>query len=282
MKNILSIDLESWIHFYEDALKIKKLSSLERKKGDNHYIEVVLKKILDLLDAYNQKATFFIVSEIDEWYPESIQEIKKRGHEIGYHTHTHSLLRNADILERELLLSKKFIRKFKPKGFRAPQIYLTKDATAHLENHGFTYSSSTYDDYALVQYGELTEIPVSAISYRKKILEKSLPKQLTFKMLFNKLPFGSGLFIALFGTNISKQINKLNKKGIPAIIFIHPWQMYQPNEIKSLKFKLRILLKNPLCLPYTRNILRSMGNLFKQYQFTSFQQYYHGQRTILG
>ncbi len=281
MKNILSIDTESWIHFYEDALKIKKISSEKRKEIDNGYIKEAISNILDILDKYNQKATFFVVAEIHNWYPKIIEKIKKRGHEIGYHTHTHPILKEAAILEEELLLSKKFIKKFKPIGFRAPQIYLTEDAMPILEKKGFKYSSSSYDKYVISKYNNILEIPVSVISIKSQLFKKNLPKQLTFKLLFSKIPFGSGLFISLLGQKISRFIRKLNKKGIPAILFIHPWQLYQTREINSLKFRLNIILKNPLCLPYTKNIYKSMEKLLKEHKFTSFQDYY-GQQRILG
>ncbi len=273
MKNILSIDTESWIHFYEDALK-KKFSSAERKKLDRGYTKRAINDILNLLDKYNQKATFFIVAEIYEWYPKIIEEIENRGHEIGYHTHTHPILKEAAILERELALSEKFIKKFKPRGFRAPQIYLTEDAIKTLEKYGFTYSSSSYDEYQITKYGKIIEIPVSVISWKKKQFSKKLPKPLSMKMLLHKIPVGSGLFIALFGYYVSALIKNLNKKGVPAIIFIHPWQLYQPEDIKSFSFKLRLLARNPLCIPYTINILRSMEKIFKDNRFTSFKQFY--------
>ncbi len=45
--------------------------------------------ILDVLDKYNVKTTFFLVNIWLEDYPEMAQEIAKRGHEIGLHSATH-------------------------------------------------------------------------------------------------------------------------------------------------------------------------------------------------
>jgi len=276
MKNILSIDTESWIHFYEDALKIKKFTSAERKRLDRGYVKKAIQSLLTLLERYNQKATFFIVAEIYEWYPEAIEEIRKRGHEIAYHTHTHPLLKNADILERELFLSREFIRKFRPRGFRAPQIYLTEDAMPLLERYGFTYSSSSYDEYIIEKHGSIKEIPVSTMPLKKSAFSKNLPKQLSLKMLFSKIPIGSGLFVALFGPMTSRFITKINRSGSPAILFIHPWQLYQTQEIMSPRFRLNLFLKNPLCLPYTINVTRTMEKIFKAHKFTSFRDYFDG------
>ena len=47
-------------------------------------------KILDLLDEYNAKATFFLVGIWVDKYPELVQEIARRGHEIGNHSDSHA------------------------------------------------------------------------------------------------------------------------------------------------------------------------------------------------
>jgi peptidoglycan/xylan/chitin deacetylase (PgdA/CDA1 family) len=46
-------------------------------------------KILDLLERFNARATFFVVGKSAEEYPHLITEILSRGHEIANHTHTH-------------------------------------------------------------------------------------------------------------------------------------------------------------------------------------------------
>lgn len=46
-------------------------------------------KILDILDEYNVKTTFFLVGFWIDNYPERVKEIHQRGHEIGNHSTTH-------------------------------------------------------------------------------------------------------------------------------------------------------------------------------------------------
>jgi peptidoglycan/xylan/chitin deacetylase (PgdA/CDA1 family) len=46
-------------------------------------------KILDLLEHFNARATFFVVGTRAEEYPHLITEILSRGHEIANHTYTH-------------------------------------------------------------------------------------------------------------------------------------------------------------------------------------------------
>ena len=45
--------------------------------------------ILDTLDKYNIKATFFMVGDNVRKYPELFEEIKRRGHRLGNHTFNH-------------------------------------------------------------------------------------------------------------------------------------------------------------------------------------------------
>jgi peptidoglycan/xylan/chitin deacetylase (PgdA/CDA1 family) len=280
VKNILSIDLESWIHFYEDALKTQRFTqdSSDRKNIDNNYIPRATTHILDLLERFNQKATFFILGELYDWYPDIIASIEARGHEIGYHTHTHRILHNKEILEEELKESGAFLQRFKPTGFRAPQIIITRDSMACLKEHGFKYSSSTYAEYRITNIDGIDEIPVSSFCYRVKSRNgQQLPIPLTPGMLSREIPFGSGLFISLLGSNTSYFIESLNKNDKPAILVIHPWQFCLHEQITGIQFKLKVLRRNPLCLPYTRNIQKSMEVLLTRHSFVSFRGYYEQQ-----
>ncbi len=49
-------------------------------------------EIMDMLDAYNAKACFFIIGKKVEQYPEIVKEIDKRGHIIGNHSYKHNNL----------------------------------------------------------------------------------------------------------------------------------------------------------------------------------------------
>lgn len=279
MNNILSIDLESWIHFYLDALKKNNLlSSSEKKIMDGGHICEATEKILDLLDKYQSRATFFVVSEIYDWYPNLIEEIRKRGHEIGYHTYDHAVLSSRKILDEQLKKSKLFIENFHPIGFRAPRIFITEDSLTFLKEHGFVYSSSTYDEREKRLIAGMEEIAVSTVAFRhvRAGFNNKLPQHLTFRLITQKIPFGSGLFISLFGHKISYFINSFNRKGAPVVLFFHPWQLFKHKNIKGINFTLKLLRNNPLCLPYLRNLLPTFNKLLKTYKFISFKEYYYG------
>ena len=58
--------------------------SFDAAWGDEH-----TEPILDILDKYGVKTTFFLVEFWVDKFPEDVLEIYKRGHEIGNHSSTH-------------------------------------------------------------------------------------------------------------------------------------------------------------------------------------------------
>lgn len=55
---------------------------------DGPHPEITL-KVLDILDEYKAKATFFCVGENVDKHPQTYSEILKRGHKTGNHTYNH-------------------------------------------------------------------------------------------------------------------------------------------------------------------------------------------------
>ncbi len=56
---------------------------------DDGPVPRVTPKVLDILDEYGAKATFFCVGENIEKYPHIFQDIIDRGHAVGNHTYSH-------------------------------------------------------------------------------------------------------------------------------------------------------------------------------------------------
>jgi peptidoglycan/xylan/chitin deacetylase (PgdA/CDA1 family) len=86
------------------------LNSLCRKKSSNNYIAItfddgvdpnITPKVLDILKKYNAKATFFIIGEHADSYPQIVKRIVDEGHDIGNHSYYHKgyfpMQKSADI-----------------------------------------------------------------------------------------------------------------------------------------------------------------------------------------
>ena len=84
------------------------------------------KRILDILDKYNVKATFFAVGVNIDNYGEHLKEVVSRGHEIGNHTNTHPKVSSLDYKGLKNEFSKcqskiKDICGYTPKLIRPPE-----------------------------------------------------------------------------------------------------------------------------------------------------------------
>lgn len=83
-------------------------------------------KILDILDKYNVKATFFLVGGWIDNNGELVKEMAKRGHELGNHTNKHPNMSNIskERLIEEIMLCDSKIMKLTGQGtklFRCPE-----------------------------------------------------------------------------------------------------------------------------------------------------------------
>ncbi len=69
-------------------------------------------EILDVLDKFNVKTTFFLVNIWLKDYPEVAKEISSRGHELGLHTVSHPHLNNLseDQIRKELVDNRALIK----------------------------------------------------------------------------------------------------------------------------------------------------------------------------
>jgi len=81
--------------------------------------------ILDILDKYNVKTTFFLVGGWVEKYPEMVEEIFRRGHEIGNHSDTHAHMNQLSVegIRKELRIMSDRVEKLtgvRPTLFRPP------------------------------------------------------------------------------------------------------------------------------------------------------------------
>lgn len=122
-------------------------------------------RILDLLDKWSIRATFFVPGWIAERYPEVVGEVARRGHEIGMHGYLHERvdqLTEGEVEEtvargKEALWRVVGERAF---GYRSPSWEMTRETFDVLIRHGVSYDSSMmgYDHPYWV--GDLPEIPV--------------------------------------------------------------------------------------------------------------------------
>lgn len=98
--------------------------------------------LIKILDTYNVKATFFVVGDWVEKYPDAVKKLSDAGHDIMNHSDTHKYmtkLTTAELLTEVENCTKKIesITKKKVRLFRAPYGDYNAKVVNKLENMGY-------------------------------------------------------------------------------------------------------------------------------------------------
>ncbi len=113
--------------------------------GRHFSVRRTLPRILNVLDEFGLRATFFVEGINAELYPEALLEIVSSGHELGYHGWRHEYWPNLSPSEEARLLERGIHKMHelgvRPHGFRPPGGRLTPSSPERLENLGFTHCS---------------------------------------------------------------------------------------------------------------------------------------------
>jgi peptidoglycan/xylan/chitin deacetylase (PgdA/CDA1 family) len=121
-------------------------------------------RLLDLLDRFGVKGSFFVPGVVAEANPELLPAFLERGHEIGLHGYFHEIVAQSSDAEFTGALEAS-IEVFRrqtgtvPKGFRSPAWEMTPHMLAEIRRHGFYDSSLMGADHPYEIDG-VVEIPV--------------------------------------------------------------------------------------------------------------------------
>ena len=271
--NILGIDFEEWYH---PELIQRQIKTKNNKPSVINGID----EILDWLRKNEVYATFFVVGELLEIKPELMDKIISNGHEIAFHTMSHTRLDSPQYYEKFIQEIKKFAKLTdgKSKGFRAPTFSLN-EASAWtidiLEKNGYQYDSSIVPAKSTM-YGfpdaELKPYKISSSSLKQNSLNGKIWEFpiLVTKFLGKKIPAGGGFYLRILPIKIIKNaIIAYEKKSIPATFYVHSWEL-TPKLMPKVP-----LPKKDKFVTY-HNIEKTMSRLdeiIKQFEFTSFERY---------
>jgi peptidoglycan/xylan/chitin deacetylase (PgdA/CDA1 family) len=197
--------------------------------NDYKGVEEGLFRILNILDKYNIKATFFTTCDCIEKFPLLFKKLAEDGHEVALHSFSHSRFDELSNWETEadILSSLKCFNlniKQRPFGFRAPQHSVDDKTLFLLRKYGFVYDSS----YAPLNLLQLLFFPnkfklwfKQFFSPRRKYLIKNNLYEISASSLF--IPFVSIVFRAFPQRAIRwfyKILKFLNKN---IVFYAHSW-----------------------------------------------------------
>ena len=216
--NAFTVDLEDWF-CVGNMESVFPLSSWHERELR---IERPVGCLLEILEKHGVRATFFILGWIAERCPELVRKIYDAGHEIGLHGYEHKrvTLMTREAFEADLRLAFDTVAGVIPRevivGYRAPSFSIIEKTAWALE--------------ILVSFGLKYDSSIVPISGHPDYGWRNAPKEI------HRLPagivevpmtpcFGGGYF-RLFPAFMSGLIAKnANKRGYPAIFYIHPWEL---------------------------------------------------------
>ncbi len=217
--NVLTIDLEDW-----PVAVLGPHHEITSRVVEN------TKRVLQLLRWHDVRATFFVLSRVAERFPDLVRMVHDDGHEIASHGHSHQLITNmtpdefADDVARSVDILSRVVGG-RPVGYRAPAFSVVRNtrwAGAVLEKLGFLYDSSVFP-IRHRRYG-IHDAPREIHTWDSGGLIECPPA--TLRLMGRNLPVaGGGYFRLLPGAVARSCIRRLNQRGMPAILYIHPYEM---------------------------------------------------------
>lgn len=126
-----------------------------RPDDDGAAYSRAIPRALDVFAATGTHATFFLIANEASRYPDVVQDIHRRGHEVASHSMTHRLPfagLDDEALDVEVRQSKELLERLvgaSVTGFRAPSWELSDRLWAAIGSAGYTYDASTYPSILL-------------------------------------------------------------------------------------------------------------------------------------
>lgn len=238
ISNAFTVDVEDWFHGLTSTNRQPDIwPQCESRVVQN------TEHLLALLDEYGVKATFFVLGKVAEQHPDLIRRIAAAGHEIGVHGHTHQMIHRLtpQAFTAELDRALALLRPLTPApiiGHRAPYFSINASslwALDVLRERGFRYDSSFFPTRNMLYgYPEAPRFP-HRLDNGSGLVE--FPAS-TVRFAGVTWPISGGFYVRAWPCRVTRRaIRRLNRRGQPAILYIHPWELDtgQPMRAKTLR-----------------------------------------------
>lgn len=269
-KNVISVDVEDYFHAesFADVVDRPKWGSYESR------VEANTRRLLELFNHRDVRATFFIMGWVAERFPGLVREILGAEHELACHSYWHRLIYKLTPAEfrEDTHRAKSVIEQVGGQaiyGYRAPTYSIVDQSLWALEilvELGFTYDSSIFpirhDRYGIPS---APRAPFRITTPSGPLLEYPIT---TFRLRHHNLPVGGGGYLRLLPEWYTMWgIERVHREGLPVIAYIHPWEI--DAEQPRLRGRLTSRLRHYTNLSKTYNRLNKM---LEKAPFTSFRE----------
>jgi len=227
--NAMTIDVEDYFHVsvFDGTVPRADWPRMESR------VERNTERLLEIFDETGVRGTFFVLGCVAERYPNLVQTIARRGHEIASHGYAHRLVYDQtpsafaeDVRRAKQILEQASGRRVR--GYRAPSYSITPRSLWALDillQEGYEYDSSIFpikhDRYGIPisdrrpyrierRIGTLVEIPGSTT----RVGPLNLP--VAGGGYFRILPYAW----ARWGI---ARVNRIERR--PVVFYLHPWEI---------------------------------------------------------
>jgi len=270
---IFSIDVEDWSQ-----------SVLNQNNPVTNRVLNNTLRLLDLLEQYQHKATFFTLGNVAHKHPDLVRRIADAGHEIASHGYNHQSIFNLtpNQVREDVGRSVKLLEDIsgqKVIGFRAPDFsireYLFEWYCEALAENGLKYDSSLFP-MKVIKYGIEKEYSLK-IFKKYQINEHYLSYMKVGK---TKLPFFGGGYFRITPYSITKILSKqLDERR--AVFYMHPYEIDTEELVAVKRTHGKIPLKWRLSQFVGRpSVEKKLHKLMADFEFTSFRNEYYSEDSI--
>ena len=241
-----SVDLDDWYHTplvagadFSHYPTVNAFFEAWKERYD--YVTEPSFRLLDLLDKYQVKATFFVIADMVDRYPELMKRLKESGHEIAHHSLHHTIPFNTRTKEQvqtqqewevELLKAREILESYfeRPiKGFRAPGAYFADWMVPILIKHGFEYDSSVVSNSVYNKSNrDLSHFPKTPFYLDAQFKVSRSPEDALLEIPWvgrkigpYYLPGGGAFFFRLFGARYFTNMFRQHLKLGDGVFYIH-------------------------------------------------------------
>ncbi len=230
IRNALTVDVEDYyqVSAFESVVRFEDWDRYESR------VEKNTRRVLDLLDEYQTKGTFFILGWVAERHPELVRLIHRRGHEVASHGYAHRRVytQSQEQFREETRRCKKLLEDLIGEpilGYRAASYSITAQSLWALDilaEEGFRYDSSIFpirhDLYGIPGHQRFFhELNGDG---RRAIAEVPLS---TIRLAGINFPVAGGGYLRLLPYALNHlAIRSLNgSESQPAVVYFHPWEI---------------------------------------------------------
>jgi polysaccharide deacetylase family protein (PEP-CTERM system associated) len=220
----MSIDVEDWFHAANLNIAREAWSQCELR------VERNTMRMMEILETYNARATFFVLGWVAEKCPGLVRAIAAAGHEVASHGYDHELVYSLQpsTFRSDVLRSKQFLEDLTGKrvrGYRAPSFSITEWAIPILHDVGFDYDSSAMPTVAHHRYGRLQGMDAGkpVVLLRDGFHEVCIS---CMRLGKHGIPWGGGGYFRLAPYLLWLWgVRRILRSGTPYIFYIHPWEI---------------------------------------------------------